>query len=357
MQQVARSGRIDFRRALQRETAAIKECLREWCAYPVVNLTHECSEFRGKLDPLRGDAFNVRVRDAAKEALEAVYDNSAASDPRHAMSSARMQGFGSTGGGGGDSGVPGVQEYIAPSGDSVRVTPGPPISSGRMTGFGNTSYTPDTADDGAAAKISGFVGSLKRAFTTKSGGDSAPLPASTGVKGYGFATNRGPNAYVREPESYKAPSSAFGGSSPRFGVSGAADSGSTEASTTTGGGGPGDSRSKGRVGGVWGSMGGSSGWGASPSQPASTGRVSVRQTSASGGSSGQAGGAVVDGSYERSLVEEVTALGGIRPVPTKDQLESFLRAAASLDAAVLTELLSERLQSEQWQVCIQQTGA
>ena len=47
---MCRTGRVDFKRGIARKVEAVKRCL----------------EFRGAPDPLRGDEFNRRVREAAK---------------------------------------------------------------------------------------------------------------------------------------------------------------------------------------------------------------------------------------------------------------------------------------------------
>lgn len=60
VKQVSKGGRGEFRRSMQRHAEHIKACL----------------QFRGPPDPLKGDEPYRRVRDTAKEALEAVYDNS-----------------------------------------------------------------------------------------------------------------------------------------------------------------------------------------------------------------------------------------------------------------------------------------
>ena len=57
MKLVAKSSRPEFRRALQRGNEAVKACL----------------QFKGPPDPLRGDEPYRKVKDAAKEALEAMF--------------------------------------------------------------------------------------------------------------------------------------------------------------------------------------------------------------------------------------------------------------------------------------------
>eukprot|EP01097_Dermamoeba_algensis_P007148 TRINITY_DN4490_c0_g5_i1.p1 TRINITY_DN4490_c0_g5~~TRINITY_DN4490_c0_g5_i1.p1 ORF type:complete len:687 (-),score=192.35 TRINITY_DN4490_c0_g5_i1:80-2140(-) len=52
---------------------------------------------------------------------------------------------------------------------------------------------------------------------------------------------------------------------------------------------------------------------------------------------------------ETRLVEEITLPGGIRAAPTKEQLTQFCTRASSLDLVSISELLCEKLSSQQWQ--------
>lgn len=51
-------------------------------------------EFRGPPDPLRGDEYYRRVREAAKEALEAMYDSQVAMSTSAVAAANRIQGIG-----------------------------------------------------------------------------------------------------------------------------------------------------------------------------------------------------------------------------------------------------------------------
>jgi hypothetical protein len=74
MKLVSKGGRLEFRRALQRQNEAVKVCL----------------QFKGPPDPLRGDEPYRKVKDAAKDALEAMFDSSAA--PAAGSGAAAMSG-------------------------------------------------------------------------------------------------------------------------------------------------------------------------------------------------------------------------------------------------------------------------
>ncbi|KAF1776403.1 Armadillo-type fold [Phytophthora cactorum] len=85
---VCREGRVDFKREMQKHIPTIKECL----------------QFRGVPDPLKGDEYYRRVREAAKEVLDAIYDTDNAPGLGGMGMSARIQGVGANpndnGGGG-----------------------------------------------------------------------------------------------------------------------------------------------------------------------------------------------------------------------------------------------------------------
>nr|CCA20332.1 conserved hypothetical protein [Albugo laibachii Nc14] len=75
---ICREGRADFKREMQRHIPVIKECL----------------QFRGPPDPLKGDEYYRRVREAAKECLDAIYDTDTATGLGSMGISARIQGVG-----------------------------------------------------------------------------------------------------------------------------------------------------------------------------------------------------------------------------------------------------------------------
>lgn len=148
MKQVARSGRAEFRRSLQRHKDAVKAC----------------ADFRGPPDPLKGNEPYRRVHEASKEALEVMFEAAG-----HAQSGGGPPGVASrtTGISGGSGGMPsgayhpgavssgaGARPaYSAPAGQQSHALPGqpgydpnsvlhqPPSSSGTMQGFGN--YDPN----------------------------------------------------------------------------------------------------------------------------------------------------------------------------------------------------------------------
>jgi hypothetical protein len=54
----------------------IKDCLRKFIKFQLILPSFTMNiEFKGNLDPIRGDELNKRVREAAKEALDAIFDS------------------------------------------------------------------------------------------------------------------------------------------------------------------------------------------------------------------------------------------------------------------------------------------
>jgi hypothetical protein len=138
MRFICQRGRPEFRHELGRKTENVRACLRtshslessvtcfEKFFFDVILLF---SDYRGDLDELRGDAPNVAVRDAAKELMTAIFDQSAN------QSSNRMPGFGS-----------GSMSSVEPT-----------LGTGKkMTGFGSDSAGSYSDDRSEPSKQSGF---------------------------------------------------------------------------------------------------------------------------------------------------------------------------------------------------------
>ena len=138
---VCKTGRMEFRRALQRQNEAVKQC----------------QQFKGPPDPLRGDEPYRKVREAANEALQAMFDSSPAAGAGGgagaAMSSriTGMSGGGAAagpayppagGGGGFSTALPGQPGY-----DPSSPMHSAPVTSGTMQSFGN--YDPGKETSGA----------------------------------------------------------------------------------------------------------------------------------------------------------------------------------------------------------------
>lgn len=101
---VCRAGRPDFKRDMTRQTeasgpsypsAAHGTRLRSFSDACLLQLIRDCLQFRGPPDPLRGDQIYKRVHEAAKEALDAIYDSEASTSVVPSSVQSRIQGFGS----------------------------------------------------------------------------------------------------------------------------------------------------------------------------------------------------------------------------------------------------------------------
>jgi hypothetical protein len=363
MKQVARGGRIEFRRALQRNNAAVKAE----------------QSFKGPPHPLLGDEPYRKVRDAAKDALEAMFASEPApshssqanqmgnrisgysggggggggsdsrfppptsgSDPRfpppNASSDSRfpppnrpggasgsgsggsgMFGFGGSGGGGGGSGstgaLPGQPGY-----DPNSVLHQPPVTTGNMSGFGNYDPKKDVS------VTEGIFDAMKSAFTVSL---TTVPPSSKQVQQQrdqqGSYSNRGMGQGGQIPP----PDNRYpgGGSAGGYGGGGSFS-------------GSGSSRMPGQAGGGWGDNGSNN----DNNGGQQFSNVGGRRAHMPPGSYGSGvGGAAKDGGYERGLVEDVTAQGGVRPIPDKDKLAKFLNDAKTLDMSVVGPILDERI--------------
>ncbi|KAK9841847.1 hypothetical protein WJX81_007132 [Elliptochloris bilobata] len=167
---ICAKGSSDFKRGLTKQAGPIRE------------LTH----YRGEPDPFKGDVMNQRVRDKAKEALEAVF---AATDVSRVVAPPplqnRIQGFGSA-----VSSAEGAAALAASAGSS---------GGARMLGFGNPHYeggggagrpgrvtSPKALIDAAAAALGGSAGAPRRApFMREEGGYSSGEDASGGGRARG----------------------------------------------------------------------------------------------------------------------------------------------------------------------------
>lgn len=136
MKNVSKSGRPEFRRCLQRHVDAIKACLA----------------YKTALDPLRGDEPSRRVRDTAKEALEAIFDSSTSSGLSSAAGS-RITGMG--GGPSGAGAYPPAASSYPPAGGSGSAFP-PAHRPGASTGFTAPAFTAPAFGSGALPGTPGY---------------------------------------------------------------------------------------------------------------------------------------------------------------------------------------------------------
>ncbi|RYY34348.1 hypothetical protein EON62_03385, partial [archaeon] len=192
-----------------------------------------------------------------------------------------------------------------------------------QVGFGNSEVK--TGDKGTAAGLLGtFTDKMKSAFNATT---TVPPPGRGAGSDYSYASNRpgapgssgvpaGSSSYTPADVPYAAPASPYTTTGSGFG-------GGSSAPHASG------AHVKGAPGGGWGSTtglvapysagyvphsSGGGGGGATPSSPSvPAGRRAFMPAGTAGGmSSSGAGGAATDGAYERGIIEDLTAPGGIR---------------------------------------------
>jgi len=320
------------------------------------NIGHvkSCLQFSGPAHPLKGDQPNRAVRDAAKEALEAIFDDSTEVTPNDSALKQRIQGYGANGMGQApppaapepagyyNSGYSGGGRALPSETGGYRPSPysgggggggGMVSSGGRFQGIGNPNfrdprnepkgfldrvkdrveeYSDIASKSVASTSIQGWLGT-----TNKGGG------GGSGAPGFNYASNRGPNAYTGGSYQGAQMPGGHSGSSP------ALSSYSSPASSS-------QFNSSGPMTQQWG-------------QPAAT-QPAQQQTSAKPAFGRTGGGGTSDGKYERGLVDEVCSRGGVRAVPAREKLNRFLEACKTLDAQTVMPIVYEKLDTNDWKV-------
>ena len=340
---VCRAGRPDFKREMGRNIDVVKECLQyrgegsiHTSSYPPlisqpypppVHLIYN----PGPPDPLTGDKMYERVRLAAKEAIEAIFDSQMPVTSSALQQSNHMGGIG--GGYVDDTGSSSNNQNISSKilnsvsntisilrndtdaqytghpgaagsfsgGETYAYNPHSSSSSAYgggnsyMTGIGNAPYSSDSGESfigRAAAKLADTITNLATIdpITKRSIHDTGD---------FGYTTNRGPNAY----------NSAY--------------------NPSTSSGGPKTS--------VW------------QSAAAAAAAAPTPASSASPGSYGRAGAAASDGTYERGIIEALCDPSGLKAVPQEDKLQAFLGSVTTLSPDVVGGCLGELLNADAWQ--------
>mmetsp|Transcript_3740 Transcript_3740/g.14659 ORF Transcript_3740/g.14659 Transcript_3740/m.14659 type:complete len:877 (-) Transcript_3740:218-2848(-) len=395
IKQVCRLARSDFRQRLQRNNSDIKDAL----------------DFRGQPDPYRGDAIYKRVREAAKEALEAIFNEEEVA-PAAPLSHGRIQGFGSAvpeeprglalpSGAAISSGVTSVigsvRERIGAAdtgyvgGDDRRTSGGYDMgqSQSGMQGFGNPNFPDWRQEKSVMSRVGDSVMALSKQMSTQVPSIRAlRMPGSTksSLTGYeehgppgNFPSNRGPNGDRWNGGGYDPSqvSSVYHGASGGGGGGGGGSSGGSSGGRATNGYEPQSaptqhasasssyhaasqqSQSQGNGFGASGprtrgQVGGS--WGPSRAQAASAPAEPPLPTPSpvSAQPAGRAGGAVADGSYERQKVDELCAPGGLKATPPKEELESFVNECETLDSTLVVpavlDAMSRGAEISNWRV-------
>eukprot|EP00536_Pseudo-nitzschia_multiseries_P000720 jgi/Psemu1/62794/estExt_Genemark1.C_90063 len=310
----------------------------------------DATQFRGQADPVRGDQPNEKVRQAAKEALDAIYSDTPPTDPSggggsfaSSVSGSYGNPSGGYGGGGAPSGMVGGPRRMEGIGNPMfkdpRLEPQSPsltvndvVSEARDTIIG---MIKDPLARNASVQISNKQGQMPRpggysgpagSFNSQPPGRSDLVHQTNGQ--WTMASNRGAGAVVPPPNYandsayYKSRESA-GGNAYSWAQSNAGGAAS---------------------GGVGGS------WGAATSAHQATPSITVNTMPGVGvgaGVSGGAGTGVSDGSYEKQLVMELCPPGGMKPEPPPDKLAQFSRVVSSLNPDLVCPVLLDCLEEGQ----------
>jgi len=256
-------------------------------------LIKELLQFRGEKDPIKGDQKNLQVRKAAKAALAVVFSTTQKAPVRKAVSS-RMEGI---------------------SGDS----------------YGNRAPAP------APASSWSF-----RSSTTKT--PSRP-PLGSPPTGWSFSSNRGTDAIQNSQPSYSAPESSFDPRSPRGYSNKEVPQKPVRSKKSS------RSSRKG-VRGDWGSSTGLKSGHSAATASSARSSVSNDRDHVTGSSLGDVGTARSDGTFERTVVDQIVAAAGIRVEPSKADLEKFCRRCRTLSPDIVVPLLEKKLSAKKWQTRI-----
>lgn len=339
-----RNGRADFKKEMARNLDPVKECL----------------QYKGPPDPLRGDEIYKRVRDAAKEALDAIFDSQMPMTT--SAVSNRIQGFS----GGDDTRVASTQPQSSSSsfnfsfrsdsdgGSYIGATEGDISGARGGMGYNNPSFQPPNVSSNSGnsntnntSNSSGMVGisnpnfkdprnevSLMQkmaALAEGALGSSSSSSSSQNNSNFGGSGNNNINNNNNTNNSNTYNNSDYQMRSNRDSPFGTAHKSSPYLPHITG---------------PWNQNTPSSPTNSSP-LPLSGGIV-PDIPSITGGI-GRAGQAASDGSYEQTLVASLCEPGGMKAVPPEDKLEEFLTTASTLSPELIGSNLLGFINSDSWQ--------
>ncbi|KAG5180095.1 hypothetical protein JKP88DRAFT_264021 [Tribonema minus] len=343
---VCLKGRPEFRKDMQRSVDAIKDCLT----------------FTAPPDPLRGDEPNRRVREAAKETLEALYADShgpSAIGGVYAAGTSSQYGNRIEGIGGGEA-AGGPQPYGSGNGASFYVRSA--VERFSRTGSDLSGYSGSMGGAGMQSGNSGGGGSLGGSYRPGGSGNGSSMQgignydpaehktwlerASETVKATAVKAVEAVDS-VRQARQQRGADALYSGS-PDYPPGGftsnrgaaAYSSGSYDGASVTSGYRPAADGPAGGMqhgsgsGGAWGASGAASGAHMAP--PAAA--YQAQQQVPLGGARPAA--AAAEG-YEARAVAKVCMPTGTRSVPTKAETEEFVSLALGLEEDRLGEALLE----------------
>jgi hypothetical protein len=359
MKMVCRKGNPAFRHALSRNSAVIKET----------------RNYHGAPDPLRGDEPSRRVRECAKDTLEAIFDSSK-DERKDPVLAGRIQGFGTTpitsnsnnnNNNGDDDGTAtatttgiyssnnnnnnnSLSRYPSNDvhyGSGSNNNNNSSTGTGRYQGIGNPAFAhtlsnkePKGIIEKVASVVREKVEKMVEANSNSNNNNTHNLPGISGVKppwmtsnnqqqnlpqGYSFASNRGSSSYDRS-----------GSYDPNALDRMRAGATTTTTTTTT-------ATSASNNNNSWTDP-------RSPRAPPSFTGMTARTSSNNIQPTRTSRTTEADESVVERLIDELCSPGGVRAVPPKDKLEAFCRACKTLDPNIVIRILDSKLQTTDWKV-------
>lgn len=354
---VCRTGRLEFKRDMSRNVGPIKECL----------------QFRGPPDPLRGDEIYKRVRNLAKETVDAVFDSQMPVVTSAVAAHGRIQGMG----GGApapqsqnlrssspsiiDSAMNRIKEQFEGN-DATFVSMGPGGGNDINNGRGGNAY-------GGGGGVSSNVGGSSPSYGAASSGGfgnpnfedprNAPKSAleqagkmmssglAMGMAALNFDPNSGSGGPQGRPGSMGAPGGFVGGGNRQAGggynyasnrgpsaANGVYQPGAVNTGLPGGGGRPWPDHMQPRL------------------VPEGEAEAPANSNGSSSGrrfGEGRAGKAAADGSYELSLIDSLCEASGLKAVPAPEKLAQFLIDASTLSVDTVGCCLLEKMNDDAWQ--------
>jgi hypothetical protein len=286
---------------------------------------------------LRGDEYYRRVREAAKECLDAMFDGQVPMATSAVAAANRIQGIG-----GGEEPISSTSKSQASSGIFSSVTS--TIQSFRAGYEGEAPYQghPGAAgplSSNTAGKMNGAPSSASSSYSVgysgpSSGGPStAAMPGSssnlTGIGNPNFKDAREDKSWYQRAASAAASATTSASTLMNLTSKSNASGGLIEEDYST----------------TYASNRGSNAINSVSYNNAIASNASVVNP----GSIGRVGSAASDGAYERTLIQSLTEPSGLKPVPPEDKLQSFMLSINTLSPEIIGQNLLDVLNSDAWQ--------
>ena len=344
---------LQFKRCMQSHVVEVKECL----------------QFRGPPHPQYGDELYKRVRNEAKEALDSIFRETQPSRQANSLQS-RIQGIGGGGSGGsrdffqvsananaafgrmnnasysGSGGNIGTKSMGNIGSADASIAYGG-INGRKMQGFGNPNFDHGPKKQTMMEKmVEAGIKKVKKYAGKEEKKPPQFMNNHTGAATYGYANNRGAgNNSMPTGSSYSGPN----GDRPVVRVGSSQPQGRSCGSSFE------KRKKRPSRGGCWANATGASMTSVSSNSKPNFGNSTStfdRRDSASSASGGKAGLASKDGQYERTLVNNMCNSGGLRAVPSTNDVNEFITRCKSLNADVIGPLLVAKIDEEDWKVNI-----